>query len=441
MTLDEFSARYSFDRARDCLGTGSFGMVYKAYDTALDGWVALKISPVRSQRWRLRREVELISGLPMHANVARYEACYTFTDASGEFDVAVLRYYPEGSIADLLSAKALDCAQLVDLLTQILDGLQFLHDNNIAHRDLKPANILIARRPDGRIVPKITDFGISKPVGDEDETAVLDATISTAATVNYASPEQLSGMAAGKRSDIWSFGVIAYRMVTGRMPFDSGLHASSSLAGRAEVVRQITSGVLPPGVETLPPGWQAIIKSCLVTDPVRRTVTEDDLKWMLATVNSHLPEITPPTPSNGRIAGSQKPKNYVPKPDIGVRNVKQGGNTATKVLIIVLMLALSVLAIYVFNSHRNSSRPVTRRNYTPVRKIESRRRPEVVKVIPADIVDTVSGAYDIDTAIFVHDADTMAPLLPPSSNEIDSGESIVVAPSIGEEAMTHDTIP
>lgn len=285
MTKEEFFARYTFDRNTDRLGAGSFGTVFRAYDTVLDLWVALKLSAVSGSSIRLSREVELVSGLPEHPNVASYLGCYTFDDSSGAFDVAILRYYPEGSLADLLSRREFPAEQTDAVLAQILEGLRFLHSHSIVHRDLKPGNILIARRPDGRIVPKITDFGISKQVAGADDT------VTTAVTVAYASPEQLRGQPAGPNADLWSFGVIAYRLLAGRMPFTAADLDPNSMAGRAEITRRITSGQLPADLGALPGPWSSIVNACFVLDPRLRVSDESALLAKIADAAPAQPEV------------------------------------------------------------------------------------------------------------------------------------------------------
>lgn len=321
MTREEFFKRYVFDRSRDRLGAGSFGTVFKAYDTLLDCWVALKIAPATGESMRLRREVELVRNLPPHQNVANYEACYTFADTSGETDVAVLRYYPDGSLADYLERGLLPQAETYDVLTQILEGLRFLHSHGVVHRDMKPGNILVAHRPDGRLIVKITDFGISKLAGGDDDT------VTNAVTVSYASPEQLRGCPVGANSDLWSFGVIAYRMLTGRLPFTSGDLDPNSMSGRAEIIRKITSGYLPEDLGALPSPWNRVIAECFVNDPTRRISDEDLLIRMIGSaptadgfapscgfdsygvvedtviVATDGPSVTPP--SSGKVASSR----------------------------------------------------------------------------------------------------------------------------------------
>lgn len=385
MTYQEFLSRYSFDREKDRLGNGSFGTVYKAYDMVLDCWVALKIAPVTGEGTRLRREAELVCGLPPHPNIARYEACHTFEEPTGAFDVAVLSYYPGGSLADLIKTQETSPEVMADILAQILEGLKFLHSRNVVHRDLKPANILIAKRPDGRIVPKITDFGISRQ-SDPDET-VVEETVTAAATVSYASPEQLSGSGMTSASDTWSFGVIAYLVASGEMPFTSGEHAPKSLMGRAEIVRQVTSGKLPEKTAALPYPWQTIVRSCLVADPRGRTISEDELIALLRQVPDSGGRLPRPPETDSRSLDTEyvpsvkpsgpKGRNYVPKPDLDVPNVKQKSSAELKIVIVILILALGILTLYLVGTwNRKNAVTRTSTERRPVRDRVERYDPE-----------------------------------------------------------------
>ena len=205
MTQQEFQQRYVYNLLTDKLGEGGFGTVFKAYDTYRDRWVALKIAKVypEHENMRLKREMEMVAGLPVHPNIAYYEECYTFTQMDGEYDFGILQYYEEGNLLQLLgrdAARHVSTRQKTAILTQILEGIDFLHNNGIIHRDLKPQNILIAKRPDGEYIPKITDFGISKLL-DTDKKSVFSNSLIGAGTLAYSSPEQLGEYEIGKNTD------------------------------------------------------------------------------------------------------------------------------------------------------------------------------------------------------------------------------------------------
>lgn len=267
MTHEEFQKRYKYNIEKDRLGEGGFGEVYKAYDNYIDRWVAIKVSKVKPdlQEIRLRNEVEMVNKLQAHPNIARYDECYTFSSIAGEFDFGILQYYEEGNLLQLMHNQKLSSDQKHLLLRDLLDGIEFMHQNGIIHRDLKPQNILIVKRGDF-YVPKITDFGISKKL-DYQKGSVFNNSLAGAGTLAYASPEQLGGKLIRKNTDLWSFGVIACQVLAGELPFNSGTFGNTSEAGRQEMLRQINQGLLPDSINSLTQPWQEIVRHCLETNP------------------------------------------------------------------------------------------------------------------------------------------------------------------------------
>ncbi len=274
MTQQEFYKRYSYNAYTDLLGSGGFGKVFKAWDNVDDCEVALKIQPVNAQfpNLRLKNEVE-IAAQYRHPNIARYKECYTFTESGGDTDIAVMSYYKDGSLDKLLKARTLTFEQSVDILMQTLDAIAYLHRNGIIHRDLKPQNILILHH-NGRYIPKITDFGISKQLNGEDSSAVTNSLLG--GTRYYASPEQLQATTIRKNTDLWSFGVIAYQMLTGSLPFNCGTFSPSGEDGRVELYRQMQAGILPDGIKGIAEPWQMLIRQCLVVDNNARIAHAED---------------------------------------------------------------------------------------------------------------------------------------------------------------------
>jgi len=271
MTQEEFHKRYQYNPNADCLGEGGFGKVYKAYDTHLDQYVAIKMAEVKPhlEEVRLRKEVEVISKLPTHPNIAHYDVCYTFSTFAGEYDFGVLQYYEQGNLQQLLSDNQLTYEQKDNLLKQILEGIVFLHSQGIIHRDLKPQNILIALNRKGEYIPKITDFGISKKL-DINKSSVFTNSLAGAGTLAFASPEQLLGTTIRKNTDLWSFGVIACWMFTGILPFTTGNQTVTSEAGRIELFKQITSGEATAILAQIPADWRNMVRQCLVVDVEKR---------------------------------------------------------------------------------------------------------------------------------------------------------------------------
>lgn len=275
MTQEEFHKRYQYNPNTDCLGEGGFGKVYKAFDTHRDRYVAIKMAEVKPhlEEVRLRKEVETISKLPTHPNVAYYEECYTFFTFAGEYDFGVLQYYELGNLEQLLLAKQLTNEQKDSILRQILQGIEFLHSQGIIHRDLKPQNILVVDR-NGEYIPKITDFGISKKF-DINKSSVFTNSLAGAGTLSFASPEQLLGKTIKKNTDLWSFGIIACWMFTGKLPFTTGNQTVTSEAGRIELFKQITAGDVSAFISQLPTVWGKLVKQCIVVDVNKRAVGAD----------------------------------------------------------------------------------------------------------------------------------------------------------------------
>ena len=288
MTQQEFTSRYIYNPESDRLGAGAFGSVYKAYDNINDSYVALKISAVdpTHQELRLRNEVDKAHNL-CHKNIARYETCYTFATLSGDIDVAVMRYYEDGSLDNFLRRGNLSYEERSNILTQLLEGIAYLHSHDIIHRDLKPQNVLMVHHA-GRYIPKIADFGISKQL-DSGESSLVNNSL-LGGTRSYASPEQLRERALRKNTDLWSFGVIAYQVLTGELPFASSDASLSSEEQYAVQLRQIFNGELPAGIERIAEPWQSVIRACLVADNNQRVRHAEDCLRMIGV------EVTVPIP-------------------------------------------------------------------------------------------------------------------------------------------------
>ncbi|MBP3548153.1 MAG: serine/threonine protein kinase, partial [Alistipes sp.] len=279
MTQEEFVKRYTYNPTNDLLGEGGFGRVYRAYDRYEHEYVALKIQSVDPHYpdLRLRNEVEKVQ-CHLHKNIARYKGCYTFTDYRGETDIAVMKYYESGSLDKLMASGRLSIEERCALLQEILEGIAYLHNEGIIHRDLKPQNVLIVEFG-GVYSPLITDFGISKQLAEGESSAVSNSVLG--GTRAYASPEQLKESTIRKNTDLWSFGVIAYQMLAGELPFNSGTFSPTSEEGRQEQFRQMMSGVLPEKLRSIPEPWQRLIRECLVVDATRRLAHAEDCLEMV----------------------------------------------------------------------------------------------------------------------------------------------------------------
>ncbi|RRA97945.1 serine/threonine-protein kinase [Larkinella rosea] len=295
MTYEEFRNRYHYEPGKlsspendedfGRLGEGGFGSVFKGWDTIENQWVAIKVSNVRTEQrdLSLKREVELANQIPRHANIARYEVCERFTTVFGVVDMAVLKYYKEGNLAELLLNKTLTQSEKDDIITGILSGLAHLHRHQMAHRDLKPQNILVARTPYGKYVPLITDFGLSKIVRPDDNLvmsmAFLNSTI--AGSVYYMAPEQLKNGRMHFNVDLWAFGVILYELMTGKKPFIADSEAGSETE-RIQIIQRINEVAIPAQFDRIPEPYQTVIRQCLVHDIDQRVQKAETLLRILS---------------------------------------------------------------------------------------------------------------------------------------------------------------
>jgi serine/threonine protein kinase/anti-sigma28 factor (negative regulator of flagellin synthesis) len=280
----DFKKRYPI-RPNDegaLLGVGTYGRVIKVEDQLETEWVAIKISEFKgSDTKSLKAEVELAQRVPRQANIARYDACHRLETDTSISDFAIMKYYPDGNLADLLRRVALTPTQIYDITRGILLGLQHLHRHRIVHRDFKPANILISRDNAGRFIPKIADFGLSKLVSD-DELDSSDFDLSDGrGTPSYKAPEQIEGSRVSFNLDLWAFGVILYEMMTGEKPFRADLRNSSEQSVRREIEKKIITVELPTRLSQIPEPYEAMIRRCLVRDIHERVRKEDELLDLL----------------------------------------------------------------------------------------------------------------------------------------------------------------
>lgn len=273
LTYSAFESRY---RNKQYIGSGGFAKVYKVFDHAKNHYVALKVADVRPEwnKFTLKNEVELVNKLPYHRNIARYDACYRFhTGFTGEMDFAVLKFYEYGNLEQFLEKESLTIEDKRIIVQGVLNGISFLHRNNVIHRDMKAQNILM-HREDGVWTPKITDFGLSREI-------LGKATITNSAiglSYFYAAPEQIQNKKIYKNVDLWATGVIIYRIIQGELPFQSkGKGDNRTSQSQLELSRKIINLELPKELEEMPEPYQSIIKKCLVLDPEERVQSAEEL--------------------------------------------------------------------------------------------------------------------------------------------------------------------
>ena len=215
MSVPEGQGNPSFGRYRDpvMLGQGGMGAVYKATDPSLDRFVAIKVLTHREPRYveRFRREAQMLAKI-MHPSIIQiYEIVGSDEDGSDPY--IVMEYFEGKPLDSALKMGPMNAAQVVSIIRQTADGLKKAHANSVIHRDIKPANLMLAQTGD----VKILDFGIAKALD-----AKKDLTGQTVlGTPYYMSPEQAMGQPIDARTDVYSLGITAFHLLTGRRPFEA----------------------------------------------------------------------------------------------------------------------------------------------------------------------------------------------------------------------------
>jgi hypothetical protein len=259
----------------DELGRGAMGVVYRAVQLKLHREVALKmilagVHAGAEQLARFRREAEAVARLQhFHIvqifEVGEHDGCPYFS----------LELVPGGTLADKLDGKPFPASRAAEMVAQLAGAMNFVHQRGIIHRDLKPGNVLLT--PAG--MPKISDFGLAKLLGEEAERTQSGAILGTP---SYMAPEQAAGKVreVGPAADIYALGAILYELLTGRPPF----HAETTVDTLLQVVEcePVAPRALNPQV---PRSLETICMKCLQKNPAQRypsaAALEEDLRCFL----------------------------------------------------------------------------------------------------------------------------------------------------------------
>jgi len=331
------------------LGGGGMGVVYKAEDTRLHRFVALKFLPDEVARdplalARFQREAQAASALN-HPNIC---TIHDIGEESGRAFIAM--EFLDGVVLKYrIAGRPLEPDLLLSLSIEITDALDAAHSAGIIHRDIKPSNIFVTKRGHA----KVLDFGLAKRTdpdtwresgsGSEDPTITLkDLTSNTMAvgTLSYMSPEQVAGKPLDERTDLFSFGVTLYEMATGRLPFDRNTEGATYGAILYE------SAELPSHSNPLvSPQLDAIIVKALEKDPSLRYQHASEIRADLQRMKRDT--------ESGHISTASS--RAVPVPAVARRERKKRWQLALPVLVTLLVIFLIGGGLYL-RRHAESKR-------------------------------------------------------------------------------------
>jgi tetratricopeptide (TPR) repeat protein len=259
------------------LGEGGMGVVFCARDLKLERLVALKILPleqmaVPNRRGRFEREAKAASALN-HPNIVTIHEIETVDGV----DYIAMEFVRGSTLRELIPPGGMNLADALNYANQIAAGLAAAHGAGIVHRDVKPANIMVTKSG----LVKLLDFGLAQveqvQFSDADSTGSMAPAFLTKpgtilGTVAYMSPEQAQGKEMDQRSDIFSFGIVLYQMLTGCLPFQSNSEVG--------LMYEIVHGPTPSATEVrhdLPPALDRVLSTALQKDPKQRYPNMDSL--------------------------------------------------------------------------------------------------------------------------------------------------------------------
>ena len=237
------------------IGRGGMGAVYRGYDPMLERYVAIKVLAPHLV-WeadfveRFLREARAAARLK-HPNIV---TIYDVGQESGWY-YYVMEYLEGQTLSELIQRRGpLSSEQAISILRPLADALDYAHHEGLVHRDIKPGNILLGKA--GRVT--LTDFGIARAA----QQARLTATGTILGSPTYMSPEQTKGLSVDSRSDQYSLAVVAYEMMSGRVPFE----ADSTLSLMYKVVHE-SPPPIRQAVPGLPAGVEAVLGQALAKEP------------------------------------------------------------------------------------------------------------------------------------------------------------------------------
>jgi len=340
------------------IAVGGMGEVWEAADTRLDRTVAIKVLKPElcgdaEFLHRFRTEARTTASLnhPGIAAVHDYGETASIVDGPKDTAYLVMELVEGDPLAAILAKeRRISAERTLDILEQAGNALQAAHERGYVHRDVKPGNIMITPLSDGRVVVKLTDFGIAKAA----DAAPVTRSGMVMGTAHYIAPEQALGHEAEPASDVYSLAVVGYECLSGHRPF---------LSENAVTVAMMHIRDAPPPLpHDVPPNARAVVEATLVKDPAQRYSSGGEFAAAVAAVRAGHPL---PAPSGRRLTaahhgppGASNPQMLpvgppsAPHPSLGTGSFQPGpprprrNRTALWILLIVFGVLVLTLAVF-----------------------------------------------------------------------------------------------
>ncbi|MBS5965974.1 MAG: Stk1 family PASTA domain-containing Ser/Thr kinase [Finegoldia magna] len=408
------------------VGVGGMAKVYKALDTVLNRYVAVKVLKneyMEDQDFLRKFAMEAQSAASLtHANIVSvFDVGSSYVDGR-KYNYIVMEYVDGKTLKDIIDEKQiLPIEDIVNYGVQIASALECAHKNGIIHRDIKPHNMLIDKSNN----LKATDFGIARI----SSSATLTYTSTVLGTVHYISPEQAKGKFIDEKSDIYSLGVVLYQMATGEVPFDAPNAVGIAL-------KHIQDPLVPPINlrHDLPQGLNDIIVKAMAKDPNDRFKSATELKEMLKNYQSYSSDLYQKTTKNPIIKESDeqpevKEAVYKTPKQSSTKDNKNKSKKFMWILLPVLLAALVFVAFIFGKKYINKNK----QDLVLVPALTGLTENEALNKAKANNLIAVVSEYKTESNV---EPGKVLEQDPESSTEVKKGTIIKLVVSKGEEQVS-----